>query len=402
MTPALRAVPVRRETPARRGTRALRGLPGRPGDPGGVRPGAGFHRLTPARLLDTRTAGGPVTAQADRLVDVLGRAGVPASGVSAVVVNTTVTEVAGNLDLEVYPAGRKPERRTSNLNAVRGQTVANLVTVALGDAGRIGLSTSAGSTQVVLDVLGWYGDGSSGDGFVPQAPVRRYDSRAATPVSAGTDRIVSLFPDGLPAGTSAVAVSLTALGTPGNADVQLYAPGDRPSRRTSTLNLRKGQTVANLAVVPVDSDGRVAVSVSQGTVQVVLDVVGTFTSASAQLYEPLTPARAYDSRLTGGPVRAGADREVQVTGVGGVPSTGVSAVVVNVTSTGSSDTADLQVYPVGERPSRRTSNLNVRRGQTVPVLVMAKVGRDGRIAVSTSQGSTGVVVDVVGWVRSGS
>jgi len=44
--------------------------------------------------------------------------------------------------------------------------------------------------------------------------------------------------------------------------------------------------------------------------------------------------------------------------------------------------------------------VNVRRGQTVPVLVQAKVGRDGKVAVSTSPGSTRGVFDVVGYVRS--
>ena len=36
----------------------------------------------------------------------------------------------------------------------------------------------------------------------------------------------------------------------------------------------------------------------------------------------------------------------------------------------------------------------------VPVLVLAKIGRDGKVAVSTSSGSTHVVFDVVGYVRS--
>jgi hypothetical protein len=195
-------------------------------------------------------------------------------------------------------------------------------------------------------------------------------------------------------------VSVTALSSSGNADVQLYGAGARPGQRTSTLNLRRGQTVANLAVVPVDPQGRAVVSVSQGSVQVVLDVVGHYASGSSRLLEPLTPSRAYDSRDSRDRLQAGADREVRVTGVGGVPSSGVEAVLLNVTSVGSDATADLQVYPAGEKPARRTSNLNVRRGQTVPVLVVAKVGRDGRIALSTSQGSMHVVLDVVGYVRA--
>ena len=59
----------------------------------------------------------------------LGQAGLPASGVRAVVVNTTLTGVSRDLDVQVAPSGTNPSPRTSNLNAVRGQTVANLVTV---------------------------------------------------------------------------------------------------------------------------------------------------------------------------------------------------------------------------------------------------------------------------------
>jgi hypothetical protein len=75
-------------------------------------------------------------------------------------------------------------------------------------------------------------------------------------------------------------------------------------------------------------------------------------------------------------------------------------VLVNVTSVGSTSNADLEVYPTGSKPNRRTSNLNVRTGQTVPVLVLAKVGRDGQVSLSTSQGSMHVVLDVMGWVSS--
>jgi len=362
--------------------------------------GAGFRRLTPTRLLDTRTEGGAVRADADRLVDVRGRAGIPSSGVTAVVVNATVTGVAQSMDLMVYPSDRRPAPRTSNLNAVPGQTVANLVEVAVGQDGRIGLSVSQGSSHVVLDVVGWYGeDGAGGDGFVSQAPERRFDSRESAPIAAGDDRVVPLFAQ-VPSGVSSAVVSVTALGTQANADVQLYGAGDRPARRTSNLNLRRGDTVANLAVVPVDEQGRVAISVSQGSAQVVLDLVGWYAPDSARGFVPLRPARVFDSRDEQNPVAAGADREVVVAGAGGVPTTGVEAVLVNVTSVGSTDTADLQVYPAGARPARRTSNLNVRAGQTVPVLVAVKVGRDGRVALSTSQGSTHVVLDVVGYVRT--
>ena len=78
----------------------------------------------------------------------------------------------------------------------------------------------------------------------------------------------------------------------------------------------------------------------------------------------------------------------------------MDAVIVNVTSVASTTSADLEVYPTGSKPSRRTSNLNVRPRQTVPVLVLAKVGQGGQISLSTSQGSMHVVIDVVGWVSA--
>jgi hypothetical protein len=359
----------------------------------------GFHSLTPFRVLDTRDEGGPVVAGSDRLVDLRGRGGLPSSGVRAVVVNTTVTGVDQGMDLQLYPSGSRPQTRTSNVNAARGATVANLATVPLGADGRIGLSVSRGSSQVLLDVLGWYGDGTvegNGDGYSPLTPERRFDSRDSEAVAAGSDRVVQLLDPSRNARSAVVTV--TALGAPANADVQLYAPGARPERRTSTLNLRRGQTVANLAIVPVDDQGRIALSVSQRSAHVIVDLLGYFVADSQRRFSPVTPERIHDTRSDATPVRAGADREVRVLGRGGVPSSGVSAVLLNVTGTRATDTADLQVYPAGLAPARRTSNLNIRRGQDVGTLVLATVGRDGSITLSTSQGQMDVVLDVAGWV----
>ena len=125
-----------------------------------------------------------------------------------------------------------------------------------------------------------------------QAPDRRFDSRESEPVQAGHDRVVPLFGGTPPTGATAAVVSVTSLGTPGNADVQLYAAGDRPAARTSTLNLRRGQTVANLAVVPVDAQGRVAVSVSQGIGRGGPGPASAgYVPTSPRGYEPLVPSR---------------------------------------------------------------------------------------------------------------
>ena len=69
------------------------------------------------------------------------------------------------------------------------------------------------------------------------------------------------------------------------------------------------------------------------------------------------------------------DRSV-VTGRGGVPASGVGAVALNVTVTNPTAPSFLTVWPTGDT-APLASNLNYLPGQTVPNLVIAKVGTGG-------------------------
>ncbi len=159
-------------------------------------------------------------------------------------------------------------------------------------------------------------------------------------------------------------------------------------------------------VAKVGADGRVAVFNQTGFTHVIFDVVGWYGADGAPGgagYTTLAPARILDTRNgTGGfwsPVGPGATVAAGVTGVGGVPATGVSAVVLNVTVTQPSAGGYLTIFPSDAvRPT--ASNLNFTAAQTVPNLVVAKVGADGRVAVFNQTGSTHVIFDVVGWYSS--
>ncbi|HTJ73922.1 MAG TPA: CAP domain-containing protein [Acidimicrobiales bacterium] len=122
-------------------------------------PGAGFHALTPARILDTRFGTGaptaPIGAGGSLNLQVTGRGGVPATGVSAVVLNVTVTQPTAASYLTVYPTGEAMPL-AANLNFVPGQTVPNLVTAKVGANGQVTIFNGAGTTQVVADVAGWF------------------------------------------------------------------------------------------------------------------------------------------------------------------------------------------------------------------------------------------------------
>ena len=119
-------------------------------------------------------------------------------------------------------------------------------------------------------------------------------------------------------------------------------------------------------------------------VQTVAQALGTTPTPPASgpgSVMPVPPARIMDTRtnLGGtGLLPAFGTMSLQVTGKGGVPASGVSAVVVNVTAVTPTAAGFLTVWPSGT-PQQQTSNLNFQAGQTIPNLVVVPVGADGKI-----------------------
>jgi hypothetical protein len=169
--------------------------------------------------------------------------------------------------------------------------------------------------------------------------------------------------------------------------------------------LRRGQTVPNLVIAPVGANGKVDLyNGSAGTVQRIADVSGYYRSGTptvAGAFGSLVLSRLLDTRNGVGvpkaAVAAGGTVHLQVLGRGGVPVSGVSAVVLNVTVTAPTKPGYLTVYGDGSaRPG--ASNLNFVAGQTVPNLVIAAVGANGK--VDLYNGSAGTVqrtADVSGY-----
>ncbi len=75
---------------------------------------------------------------------------------TAVVLNVTVTNPTSAGYLTVWPDGNS-RPLASDLNFERGQTRANLVVVKVGADGKVDLFNLAGSTDVVIDIVGWFG-----------------------------------------------------------------------------------------------------------------------------------------------------------------------------------------------------------------------------------------------------
>ncbi|HVS05282.1 MAG TPA: PQQ-binding-like beta-propeller repeat protein [Candidatus Dormibacteraeota bacterium] len=115
-------------------------------------------------------------------------------------------------------------------------------------------------------------------------------------------------------------------------------------------------------------------------------------------YHAVSPTRLLDTRTSSALGNQEA-RRLQVAGSGGIPSSGVSAAILNVTATATTAASYLTVYPSGAlRPI--ASNLNWVQGRTVANLVEVALGPDGAVNLFNAAGSTDIVVDAQGWVQA--
>ena len=125
-------------------------------------------------------------------------------------------------------------------------------------------------------------------------------------------------------------------------------------------------------------------------------VMETTPSTVPGTFNTVVPARLLDTR-SGAPVAAASALIMAVAGQGGVPSSGIDAVVLNVTVTEPAASGYLVVFPCGQVPL--ASNLNFVKDQTVPNAVLAKVDGSGNVCFYSTT-TTHLVVDVTGYIRS--
>ncbi|MFC7491263.1 MULTISPECIES: FlgD immunoglobulin-like domain containing protein [unclassified Knoellia] len=363
-----------------------------------------YVALTPARLVDTRSGTGapkaPVGSGKEIAVQVTGEGGVPTTGVSSVVLNVTAVAPTAGGYATIYPSGTS-RPTASNINYAQGATIANQVIVKVGADGKARLFTSA-ATNVIVDVAGYYPPGSRYTGL---PPARLLDTRTGVGAptvripAGGTVNLQVTGRGGVPTtGAASVAFNITAVNPSAGGYITAWPTGTvKPN--ASNVNFAKAQTIAGLAVAKLGTGGKISISSSAAT-DLLLDVAGWFPTSSD--FHGTVPARILDTRLGTGapaaPVDGGGTLTLQVAGKGGVPATGIKAVLVNVTVVGPTTPGFLTAYPsTAARPT--ASNLNFGKGQSIANTVLAKLGTDGKIKLYTSAG-THLITDVQGYITN--
>lgn len=245
----------------------------------------------PSRLMDTRPAfetddhgdqgEGPLTPNGSRSLVIAGRAGVGV-GAAAVAINVTVTNTAAAGFVTVHPCVPTPPN-ASNVNFTAANvTTANAVIAKLDPAGAICLVSNT-STDVIVDVAGWFPDDTT---FEPlAAPARLLDTRSGFDTIdgafTGTELVAAgsvLELDvggraGLPLTGGSVALNVTATQTGGAGFLIVYSCDvERPNASHVNYTM-PGSTRPNAVLARLAPDGRVCIYTHAST-HLVVDVAG--------------------------------------------------------------------------------------------------------------------------------
>ncbi len=258
---------------------------------GGDNSGSRFVGVTPTRILDSRPPPenvGPFAtawgAGVTRTLPVRNVGPVPANA-TAVVVNMTVTGPSAASFLTVFPDDAS-RPTASNLNFSAGQTIANLVVVPIGAGGGIKIFNNSGSVQVIADVVAYFSP--TGTAFTPINPRRIVDSRPApenigtiaAPWGVGQTREVVVGLDqgaatGVPADAAGVVLNVTTVNGSAESFLTVW-PAGQAQPTASNINFPAGRVVPNLVMVPLGTQGKLAVFNNKGAVDVLVDVVGYY------------------------------------------------------------------------------------------------------------------------------
>ncbi len=386
--------------------------------------GLQFYPLAhPVRMVDTRvgatacqTPGSPITGNTSLTVPARGVCDgltIPANAAAVTGNVTTVGPVAAGF-LTIYPSGAtRPQ--ASNSNYQTNQTLNNVFTVGLGAGDGAFNVYALSTTNVVVDVTGYFAPpGANGLFFHPlPAPVRLLDSRAGqtacttpgTPLLAATEFLQQGNAIcGIPATALALVGNATTVGPLAQGFLTLF-PADATRPLIASGNYQSGQTLNSPFTVGLSPSGQFKIYSLQQT-NLVVDVLGYYSADASDtvgiglLFSPMTPARLLDTRAgqtacftPGVAIPATTDTPQAARGTCTIPAT-AQAIVGNATTVSPASGGFLTFWPSNAtRPTAATSNfaagVNFNRHYTVGL------GADGAFNIYALT-STHLVVDVSG------
>ncbi len=331
-----------------------------------------FVPVTPCRVVDTRnpdgTFGGPaIQGGTYRSFPIpQGACNIPASA-AAYSLNVTVVPQTTLGYLTIWPTG-EGQPLVSTMNSPDGRIKANAAIVAAGmSSGSVSVYVTD-TTNVILDIDGYFSPPASGTyQFYPLAPCRIVDTRGGQDggtLQAGVERDYAIPPNcGVPSNAVAYSFNVTVLPAAGGLDYLTVWPQGELQPLVSTLNDDTGTIVANAAVVPAGSNNKTAFYPHNNDTDLLLDIDGYFATpgTGGLLLYPSVPCRVLDTRNGQGAFNGVLSPPVDVVNSPCfVPST-VQAYVLNATVVPPGPMLYLTLWPDGEQQPV-VSTLNAEDG----------------------------------------
>jgi hypothetical protein len=246
--------------------------------------GSELTTVSPTRILSTQTGVGAAQARvaADGTVALAvdGVGQVPATGVTAVVLNVAAISPVDAGSLTVYPDGAT-QPTVTDASFAAGKTVTDLVVVPVTD-GKVDLyNDSAGKVDLAADVEGYYS--ATGSAFQPLAPLRILDTQTGVggsgetvlPDAAAVTRVVDV-PE-IPYTATALVLNVTVLGAQDAGALSVLADGNALPTEPN-FSFAANKTVSNEVIVPVVNGSIDFYNGSSGNIQVTADIEGYYTS----------------------------------------------------------------------------------------------------------------------------
>jgi hypothetical protein len=248
--------------------------------------GATYHAVAPVRLLNTIASvglPGKFHSGVPRSFQVTGVLGIPANA-TAITGNLAVTRQSSAGFVSITP-DPTTSPSTSTINFPVADVRANGLTAQLSATGSLAAffnGTAGATTDLVLDVTGYYVQDLTGLHFFALNPGRRINTTIGSPIPvfhASVPQTVAMDGhEGVPVGASAITGNIAVLAQTQAGFVSI-TPDPTVTPATSTINFPVGDVRANGVTVPVNGGGSMSfvyISGAGKTTHLVLDVSGYF------------------------------------------------------------------------------------------------------------------------------
>lgn len=385
-----------------------------------------FVSLAPTPLLDTRdgtgtTSAGRVPAHGSVTFQVTGRAGIPATGVSAVALNLIALNPAKFGWFTLYPSDQPTT--ASTLTYAGGETVVGEDFTRLTSTGKVTVvNNSDGDVGIAIATDGYFRDAAdvqNGNEYYPLASDYLYDTRPGlstgvpartTPVAAHSTVTFQVTGQaGIPAtGVTAVAIGVGAMDHTSKGWLSVY-PSDQADPNVSSVDFNPGETDQSFEVSRLTGTGMLTINNhGAGTVNISVTVRGYFKGAAeagGAGYKPV-PTEILVNTVTGvgtpggskDPIAPGASITLDASSRSGTDQRHVAAAALNINARQPTEHGGLSVYPAGTPDPGIASVAFDKNGETTNGFDLSIPGDDGKTTITNhSTGTIHIQVTVRGY-----